>query len=131
MTDCERAPSELPTSIDEPRDAQPSSSSSNSEGDVLNIIQQHYAFLVENMSLELSAVSEDMLTVAELQSITAERSTHARNVRLLHIYLSKSSHIQLDQFLDFLISSGQQYIHDYVTFQQGLYVSRHLRSTVN
>jgi len=89
--------------------------------DVLAVIRQHYAFLVENIQLDLSTFGKDdeVLTSDERQSLAAERSSHARNVRLLNICI-RNCHIQLDQFTELLVSTGQQYIHDYVTFQQGI-----------
>ena len=102
----------VPSSAEEP-------CASPRTGRVLTAVRQHYAFLVENLELDLSKLTAvKMLKAGEAQCITAELSSHARNVQLLKLCIRKSaSHV--DRLLD-LISTDHQYIYDYVTFRQGL-----------
>jgi len=80
----------------------------------VQIIQQHYVYLVENLVVKDSGLVDELIQAAVLSleeqaSIGAEVISSAQNKMLLSI-LYRKTNAQFDKFLDALDKTRQQYI---------------------
>jgi len=83
----------------------------------IQIIQQHYKFLLENLvgsTLVDELYQAKVLSKGEVESIGAEATLTAQNKKLLSV-LNRKTKEQFDQFLDALDKTGQQYIREKIS----------------
>ena len=83
-----------------------------------SVIRKHYVFLLENLDVKHSTLvdylfSDQVVSVDEIEDITAEVTSFRANDKLLSV-LSRKSPRQFRRFLDALDKCGQQHVRNVI-----------------
>jgi len=81
-------------------------------------IRQHYVFLVDSLNAKHSGLvgelyQAEVLSREERDAVSSELITFTQNEKLLSM-LSRKTKDQFDKFLDALVKTGQQHVHNHI-----------------
>ena len=99
-----------------------------------SVIRAHYVFLLETLDVKFSGLldqlcSDQVVSAAERDDISAERTSFRANEKLLSV-LSRKSPQQFQLFFDALDNCGQLHVRNAIYDRRGLFSCTHKRHNV-